>query len=67
MKQDGAFVLSGLSDNPVQAQKKLEKISYTALNISNQEEILRKLEQLEIHEASLFPEVDKVANYLKEH
>ena len=67
LKQDGAFVLSGLSDNPAQAQKKLEKISYTALNIRNQEEILKELEQLEIHEASLFPEVDKVANYLKEH
>lgn len=66
LKQDGAFILSGLSENPIKAQEKLEAISYTALSIKNQQNILRELEQLEIHEASLFPEVDKVANYLKE-
>lgn len=67
LKQDGAFVLSGLSANPAQAQEKLEGISYTELHINDQKGIIKELEQLEIHEASLFPEVDKVANYLKEH
>ena len=66
LKQDGAFILSGLSENSEQARNKIENISYIALHIKNQKEILRELEQLEIHEASLFPEVDKVANYLKE-
>jgi len=66
LKQDGAFILSGLSESPKQAQEKLENISYTVLSIKNQKQILKELEQLEIHEASLFPEVDKVANYLKE-
>ncbi len=66
LKQDGAFILSGLSNNEREAYDKIGNISCKILTIRNQESILEELEQLGIHEASLFPEVDKVANYLRE-
>lgn len=66
LKQDGAFILSGLSNNYNEALRKIESISYREILIGNQENILMELEQIGIHEAALFPEVDKVANYLKE-
>jgi hypothetical protein len=66
LKQDGAFILNGLSNNYDEALTKMESITYKAIPIENQNGILAELEQLGIHEAALFPEVDKVANYLKE-
>jgi hypothetical protein len=66
MKQDGAFILSGFSENADDAESKIKKLLHDEIIIENQFGILKELEQLEIHEASLFPEVDKVANYLKE-
>ena len=35
------------------------------LRIQNQEGILKELDMLGINESTLFPEVDKVASYLK--
>ena len=65
LKQDGAFILSGLSRNEDEAEEKIKKIWRVEINANNQETILKELEGLGIHEAVLFPEVDKVANYLK--
>lgn len=64
-KQDGAFILSGLCENVAEAQTKLELCVHKKIHVVNQDGILRELEQLGIHEASLFPELDKVAHYLK--
>lgn len=65
VKQDGAFILSGLSKNEKEAIEKTEALCYTKLTICNQAEIKKELEALGINQATLFPEVDMVAEYLK--
>lgn len=65
LKQDGAFILNGLSNSSGEALRKIEAISHGVIRIKDQESILWELEQFGIHEAALFPEMDKVANYLK--
>lgn len=65
LKQDGAFILNGLSRDNQEALRKINTMSYETLTIINKEAVLLELEQLGIHEAALFPEVDRVANYLK--
>lgn len=65
IKQDGAFIINGLSKTAREAELKLEAIRHASIIITNQKGILVELEALGIHEASLFPEVDKVAQYLK--
>lgn len=67
LKQDGAFIINGLSADTHEAIEKLESLTHTKIKIWNQAQILKELNSLGIHEASLFPEVDKVAQYLKEN
>lgn len=66
LKQDGAFIINGLSDDSNEATEKLKNLSHISIKIHNQNSILKELASLGIHEASLFPEVDKVAQYLKD-
>lgn len=66
LKQDGAFIINGLSNNSNEATEKLKNLSHKSIKIKNQNFILKELASLGIHEASLFPEVDKVAQYLKD-
>ena len=66
LKQDGAFILNGLSKNADEAERKIEDMGNFRIQIVNQDRMLRELASIGIHEASLFPEVDKVAHYLKE-
>ena len=65
LKQEGAFIISGLSMDEAEAEQKLISLTYERLYIENKIAILKQLEALGIHEASLFPEVDRVAEYLK--
>lgn len=65
IKQDGAFIINGLSKDRFEAQEKLDSMTYTTIYVHDQQSILRELDMLGIHEASLFPEVDKMAEYLK--
>lgn len=67
IKQDGAFIISGLSANVHDATKKLEALVCAKIKIKNKKSILKDLSMLGIHEASLFPEVDKVAHFLREN
>lgn len=64
-KQDGAFILCGLSENANEATEKIEMTVSREVRVRNQEKILGELDALGINEASLFPELDKVAHYLK--
>ena len=64
LKQDGAFIISGLSQNKVEAEEKIGHLCYTVFKIRNKDEILRQLDQIGINEAFLFPEVDNVSRYL---
>jgi len=66
LKQDGAFIINGLSSNGNEAKEKLRTLTHASIKIYNQKGILEELKSLGINEASLFPEVDKVAQYLKD-
>lgn len=65
LKQDGAFIISGLSKDEKEATRKLESMVFKKIIVKNKESILDELDKIGINEATLFPEVDKVANYLK--
>ncbi len=66
LKQDGAFIISGLSDGIEEAENKIQSMCAKVLDIDNKDVILKELDDFGINEASLFPEVDKVAEYLKD-
>lgn len=66
IKQDGAFIVSGLCRDKVEAVTSIDKMCGYTIEVENKEEILQELDAVGINEASLFPEVDKVAGYLYE-
>ena len=60
------FIISGLSADTYEEIFKLHVIiSHTEIGIKNQDEILKQLDKIGINEATLFPEIDHVATYLK--
>lgn len=67
LKQDGAFIINGLCDVSEEITFRLKTMVDEVLTIENKEQILNELDSIGINEASLFPEVDKVAGYLKEN
>ena len=67
LKQDGAFVICGLDFNETDSNFKLKKhvIKEIIIPLNAKKAILEELEQICISQATLFPEVDKVADYLR--
>lgn len=65
IKQDGAFIIFGLCENEDDAATKILPSISSEIHIHNQENILKELDLLGINEATLFPEIDKIAHYLK--
>lgn len=65
LKQDGAFIINGLCDVAWEITFRLQTMVDEVLTVENKEQILKELDSIGINEASLFPEVDKVAGYLK--
>ena len=67
LRQDGAFLLSGLDTDEADSDRKLRKHVLKELRIPAgcKAAILQQLEQVNIHQASLFPEPDTVAQYLR--
>lgn len=67
LKQDGAFVVSGLDENDAESDMKIRKYLASEVIIphSTKKRILDELEYVGINQATLFPEVDKVADYLR--
>lgn len=67
LKQDGAFIICGLDMNEADSNYKLKKqvVKEITIPASVKKKILSELEQLCVSQATLFPEVDKVADYLK--
>ena len=70
-KQSGAFIICGLANN-YSLFNPLEMFRYyntkkqkLLLIIKNKKILLRELRAFDIHSATLFPEIDDVANYLK--
>lgn len=66
VKQDGAFIVSGLWLDKEGAKNSISNMCGYIIEVENKEEILMELDAVGINEASLFPEVDKVAGYLYE-
>lgn len=67
LKQDGAFIACGLSLNEEECDMKIRKcmVREIIINSESKEDLLNTLERIGINEATLFPEVDKIANYLR--
>ena len=72
MKQDGSFILCGLGDgrgegNSLRTLRYRNKLGKKLIFIvKNKENILRELDLFSINKAALFPEIDDVAEYIKE-
>lgn len=71
MKQDGSFIICGLT-NEFGDSDRLDSLrckdadgKRLVLVIKDKEKILRELDTLSINRATLFPEIDDVAEYLK--
>lgn len=65
LKQGGAFIISGLCDSKLEAEDKIKYLCIGEVIVKDRRRILDELDVFGINEASLFPEVDKVADYLK--
>ena len=67
LKQDGAFIISGLDASDKESDNKIREVLVKELIISKEakEQLRKELEYVGINQASLFPEVDKVADYLR--
>jgi len=67
LKQDGAFIIFGLDQDENESDVKIRKyiVSEIVIDGSAKESILRDLEYIGINQATLFPEVEKVADYLR--
>ena len=68
LKQDGAFIVSGLDENDAESNMKIRKYlaNEAIIPYSVKKRILDELEYVGINQATLFPEVDKVADYLRQ-
>ena len=67
LKQDGAFIVSGLDENDTESDMKIRKHLACEVIVphSIKGTILKELEYVGINQATLFPEVEKVAEYLR--
>lgn len=68
LKQDGAFIMSGLDFDEKDSHKKVYKHVVKKIIIPklSKKQILKDLELIGIHKASLFPELETVSEYLKQ-
>ncbi len=67
VKQDGAFILCGLSDDigALESFRYKDKRKKTVVLVDKKKKILEELKAYSINRASLFPEIECVAEYLK--
>lgn len=67
LKQDGAFIISGLDICETDAANKIDKYLNRRIVIPShsKKKLLKSLENVGISQATLFPEADQVADYLK--
>lgn len=64
--QSGAFLIPGIHESQKDYLESLEYEYYLKIRIRDQQRVLEELDRLNINEASLFPEADKVAHYYSE-
>lgn len=71
VKQDGSFIICGLSgkngeDDSLEELRCLDEEGKKVIFVvSNKEEIMNELDTLSINRATLFPEIDDVAEYIR--
>ena len=67
LKQDWAFIISGLEASDKESDNKMRKFLVKEIVIPKESkgQLRKELEYVGINQASLFPEVDKVADYLR--
>lgn len=67
LKQDGAFVLSGLNSSDREAACKINQyvLAYILIPGKLKEDILKDLDMIGINKASLFPDLENTGAYLK--
>ena len=67
VKQDGAFILCGLSDDigALESFRYKDKRKKVVVLVDKKKKILEELKAYSINRASLFPEIECVAEYLK--
>jgi hypothetical protein len=68
VKQDGAFILCGLSNavSPLEKFRYIEGGKKVVVLISKKKSMLEQLEIFSINQAALFPEIECVAEYIKD-
>ena len=68
IRQHGAFFLFGIQDGERDKISKLDLAMIKCkIKANKKREIMKQLDQLGINEKYCFPEIDKVAHYLKEN
>lgn len=73
LKQDGAFIICGLEENKYQKSRAISRYRTSHKGkirlciCTNKEEIIHELDTYSINRATLFPEIENVAGYVKEH
>lgn len=65
LKQDGAFILSGLATNKEDIVRSNDKFVISKIHIEDKPRILKELENINITRATMFPDVDNVASFFK--
>lgn len=65
LKQDGAFILSGLATNKEDIVRSNDKFVIYKIHIEDKSRILKELENINITRATMFPDVDNVASFFK--
>lgn len=68
VKQDGAFILNGLTGDSNSLSKFYRVIDgkRDVLLVRDKKNILKELESLSINKATLFPEIERVSEYIKD-
>ena len=68
VNQQGAFLLSGLTFNDDDAESKIKdhmSSTYIIIPASKKASILKELDSIGINQATIYPNLDKIAGYLK--
>ena len=68
VNQQGAFLLSGLTFNDDDAESKIKdhmSPTHIVIPASRKAAILKELDSIGINQATIYPNLDKIAGYLK--
>lgn len=66
VKQSGTFLLFGLEQRVQSYRQYVKKEIRYLINPTDKDKLLKQLDVVTINQASLFPEIDQVAHYVKE-